>query len=561
MKVPCLLATTTSSNPLLSCSSPFPSTRHFRERVLLTFSMVILPVTIGIVSRFRTCLRAITFLSLMFGIIGCTASPSVSVRHQPDWVTKTPTSNEYFYAVGVRTASSTLEGGRKEAARDAVEQAINFLSQRVQSQFAMVQSEFTTQVRTELETRVRDELKGDSERVDLRGGLIQDWYFEETSRDRYNVYVLLRYPLAELEKEKVRLARLGAEKRSLIQRLLEEAAEAERKGEIVQALQLYVSAVAAAGEISDPALRLNALGKITGLVQSLDLRPVSGTNQVVEGSEWARELMVAEVMGKSGEKVMPARHVPLVYRWKGVPDHDVCETQTDDRGQASCRLGDVPEAGREHILYTFVDRQRLVSFPSSLRVADRDEIQALLRQLALKRAEFLLVLRGTNKKLRTVVLIREENLGKRLAESYVANALSAKLVEAGYQVMPTREIGINDQDRLAGAIENNQFDSLAPQIHKGVQLVVTGTSSTRPGLGAAGVDVATSRADGSLKVIDLTSGTIMAQTSVTNMSGFGRTEEQAGLNALQRLSGPLADGILEQLRSKGTQPLDKTGGP
>lgn len=151
------------------------------------------------------------------------------------------------------------------------------------------------------------------------------------------------------------------------------------------------------------------------------------------------------------------------------------------------------------------------------------------------------------KDVKVVVLIKEDNFGKPVEESQVSNAVAAKLVEAGYQVVADHEIGKSNRERLNAAVQQDQFWSLGREVYQMAQWVVVGTCSTRTGAGAPGMDVVTSRADGAVKVVELNGGTLLAHKNLVNIAGFGRTQEQAGINALQRLSAPLAEGLVDQL--------------
>lgn len=64
-----------------------------------------------------------------------------------------------------------------------------------------------------------------------------------------------------------------------------------------------------------------------------------------------------------------------------------------------------------------------------------------------------------------------------------------------------------------------------------------------------------SLADAYIKVISLKNGEVIAQKNKIGIAGFGQTQEQAGINALKRVSTLIADSIIEQMQR--IQPVDK----
>ena len=80
-----------------------------------------------------------------------------------------------------------------------------------------------------------------------------------------------------------------------------------------------------------------------------------------------------------------------------------------------------------------------------------------------------------------------------------------------------------------------------------VQIVVTGSCTTRPGVRMPGIDLIPVRADGTVKAVDLSTGDTIAQKSVSNVVGFGLTEEQAGIAALHKMGRSLAQAFLDEL--------------
>lgn len=463
----------------------------------------------------------------------------VSAKDKPAWIERLPASDEYVYVLGIKTGAATLEEGRSEAARQAVGELASYLGVRMQSKLQVFM--------TDVETKIQDEMKATTEKVELRGGLIHDWHVERSPRGAYDVYVLLRFPRVEIEKEKARLARVMAEKALLAQRGIRQAMDAQRAGDVAGAVAGYLGVLVTAAEAEDEAAHAEALRRTGGMIEGLHMLMVSGDGQAADVSRGAREPLVLKAVTKGESGEVPVSRLPIRYRWVSGDETPICENRTDDRGLASCRVTRLHTMAREVTVQATIDTDRLMSPPVELSATDRQKIAAMTELLKTRGVEFTLRTSVQKKELKVVVLIKEENFSKPMEESLVGHAIAAKLVEAGYQVVADHEIGKSNQERLKAAVQKDQFWSLGREVYQVAQLVVVGTSTTRPGAGATGIELATSRADGTVKVVELKGGTVLAHKHLVNIAGFGQTQEQAGLNALQRLSGPMAEAILEQL--------------
>lgn len=480
----------------------------------------------------------------LLGLMGfLSIAVSVMAKDKPAWIEKLPTSNEYYYVMGIRSGAPNLEVGRNEATRQAVSELANYLGVKLQSKLQVFM--------TDLETKVQDEMKATTEKVELRGGLVHDWYVEKTAQGTYDVYVLLRYPRAEIEKEQARIARLLAEKAALAQLGMRQAAEAERRGDIIGALSTYTTVVVSATETEDERLHGEAFGKMSRVVQNLQIHLLSGNAQKVERSKGTKEPLVVKAVFASEGAEIPVNRLPIRYLFAG-DNTPVCESRTNDLGLVSCRVAQLPQTtkqslGREVAVQAFIDTDGMVSLSNDLTDRDRKKIQEMLQSLKRRIVEFLLSPYVEKKSARVAVLIKEENLSKPVAHPLIGDTIASKLVEAGYQVVADREMDKSSRDQLAVAGQGGNFKAVDSKLSQLAQMAVIGSCTTRPGVRMPGLDLVPMRADGTVKAIDLSTGDTVAQKSLSNIVGFGLTEEQAGMNALQKISGPLAEALLEQL--------------
>jgi hypothetical protein len=147
----------------------------------------------------RMVTRAVA-LTVWFALAGCGGPPG--------WVRTAPEDGQYFYAVGIRSDAPTLEEGKRSAAANAVEQLLERFGIRARARYR--------ELKSELQTKVRDELASVSESVMLRDHYLFRWdYTSRRVSDRlsYDVYVLVRYPKTEWARERARLEQRALERR------------------------------------------------------------------------------------------------------------------------------------------------------------------------------------------------------------------------------------------------------------------------------------------------------------------------------------------------------------
>lgn len=113
--------------------------------------------------------RIIIFNFLLLELLFAVNAISSSL---PKWVKKIPSDREYLYLVGISTGVKTLEDGK----RSAVKQAITELTEH----FEIHSNTRFRERKTELETKVLDEIDSYSGKVRIKGTILKDWYFEKT---------------------------------------------------------------------------------------------------------------------------------------------------------------------------------------------------------------------------------------------------------------------------------------------------------------------------------------------------------------------------------------------
>jgi hypothetical protein len=138
------------------------------------------------IARFSLCVWAFTLGTSLFGEV-------------PEWARKgKPTDSTYKYYVGRSSGAANEQAGFSEATREAYEQAIreNFgFRTRIQSDAYESSTEVVSTKRVQVLSQ------------DIRVfGFEQVDFYQQIRKDKVDVWVLYRYPLAEISRERSRLA-------------------------------------------------------------------------------------------------------------------------------------------------------------------------------------------------------------------------------------------------------------------------------------------------------------------------------------------------------------------
>jgi len=457
---------------------------------------------------------------------------------RPGWIMEVPKDKQYIYAVGMKTAAFSLEEGKRSAVQQAVTELVEHfeLQSRVRYQ----------ERKTELETKVMDEIQSLSGDVKIRGSLISEWHFEKTNEGKYDVYILLRYPREELERERARQRNEAARKISQIQRALSNGENAEVNGNLTEAMNSYLTAVKLAAIFEDTALHSSAHEMLNQLVTGIQIRVVSGNDQTIDMSRKIDYQLVAKTVLKKGGYEIPLSDLPVKFSFPNDKGIEALSIKSDQDGMAIFRIPRLPTATKDYRVQATIDVDQMFIIPSDLSKSDQKSVRHLADHLRSKSSDFTFHTFVVRKDLKVIVLIDEKNHGVSMRESITGNEISKRLFDAGYQVIADQDIGKTNIERLKIAIQKDELFSLNKTIYGMVDVVVTGTCNTREGTHNSGV-VISSHADGFIKAVDLRNGSVVAQKNALDTVGFGETEEQAGINALKKLGTSISEEIVGQL--------------
>ncbi len=167
------------------------------------------------------------------------AVKTTSSPKPPAWLTKAPSGGDALYFTGAKDGSASLEEGKDSAMEAARGQAAQYIGVEISAEHSDVMST------EEAENKAKDVVQTRANAV-VRSAELADVYYEKISResgsgtiDRYDVWVLIKLPRAEIEKERARQADEAktAVRTSLAR--LREAQVHEKAGNVLAALIRY----------------------------------------------------------------------------------------------------------------------------------------------------------------------------------------------------------------------------------------------------------------------------------------------------------------------------------
>jgi len=146
--------------------------------------------------------------------------------------------------------ASSLEEGKESATESARSQAAQYIGVEISAEHHDVMST------EEAENKAKDTVRSRANAM-LRSAELADVYYERISRevgastvDRYDVWVLLKLPRAEVEKERQRQAQQAQETAAAGVARYREGRDQERQGNVIAALVRYRDALAKAKAVA-----------------------------------------------------------------------------------------------------------------------------------------------------------------------------------------------------------------------------------------------------------------------------------------------------------------------
>jgi hypothetical protein len=195
----------------------------------------------------RAALVAVATLCL--GAVACGPEKLAAVKTSsspkaPAWMARAPKDADALYFTGAKEGSSSLDEGKESAMAAARDQAAQYIGVEISAEHNDVMST------DEAENKASDKIRSRAQAV-IRSAELADVYYEKISReagsgtiDRYDVWVLLKLPKAEIARERARQDDEAKQTASSALARLREAQGQEKQGNLLAALVRYRDVIA-----------------------------------------------------------------------------------------------------------------------------------------------------------------------------------------------------------------------------------------------------------------------------------------------------------------------------
>jgi len=286
----------------------------------------------------------VVFFILSLFLSGCSHQHSKSLERQlihrsldkhPAWITQLPANAEYFYALGISTDAPSLKQGRLLAAKNAVVEVSNYLGLRASGRLEIRSTELTTRILNEVSITTS---------VDLKRSRLSQMYYEEFRYEdaeeqahTFDVYILLRIPMADLQREQKRQQLKKNEMQKEAEAISLEAQQHLNEGNLPLAWQKWMLALRLIDEEVDSRVSLLQVYKAL-------LTAVEGINLSVTGEEVDNHRIISRAFfsGKSAD--VPLKDLSLHMRF--LKNHQAGKVRnTDQSGQVASEMSSLAGKG------------------------------------------------------------------------------------------------------------------------------------------------------------------------------------------------------------------------
>jgi len=477
-----------------------------------------------------------------------------SQKKKPSWVTKEKKADDkYLYFSGMRTNALRLEDGESDAVKNAARKIVEYFGQEGVILYK--------QRRTEIETELLDQVKFKGAAA-VRAAKLQEMYYEKwqsTAKDRiqfsYDVYVLIRYPIKELEEEKAAQRKKAIELTKGALALSQNAARALAQGRVRESISQYAKALDFLSRISilveispvinNETLKAEIRSDLEGIISKIKTEG-KGSGQEVIVKKPLKQPLILKVSYQEKEKSLPVRGLSVSFEFVKGEGSLKTLSRTNNNGVANCRVWRVGSSLKPNVVEGGIDVRRLLG-----KKKDEEIDKTLLKLASLKERYTFNSYLPREKKVFLVKVI-ERNLDEIGSDSLVQREIEGGLIDDDYQLKTKGEI---TDSQARGILKGNKalIQNLGREL--GFDVLVIGQArtefvgSTIPMRGEEMEFAPCCRASVSMKVMEAQSGRIIASLSEGRVKEFGRTKKEAGEKALKKAGKKISQSLLNRLDS------------
>lgn len=277
----------------------------------------------------------------------------------------------------------------------------------------------------------------------------------------------------------------------------------------------------------------DATSKASDILAGLKLVKVTGDNQAgLIGRPLAIPLTVKVII--KNETETPASGLAIGFQFVNGTGEMESSARTDDNGEAKININKLGKSDtRTYSVSAMPDFNEFID-PADIykqwdTIFDTNSSKVLF-QITLKKASIPW----------KILLLVDEPAGFTAIDT-----LSTELTQVGFSPLTEKDIGIIKGRRIEKLIGQNKFNLLKQEFMHEYDVIVTGRINAEFLSNYAGINVFT--ASGGIKAISLKTGKVIAEESVSDVKGFGITNDQAKNDVIQKAMEKMTDSLVSQL--------------
>jgi len=277
----------------------------------------------------------------------------------------------------------------------------------------------------------------------------------------------------------------------------------------------------------------DVISRVSDILSRLKLIKIAGDEQAgLIGRPLAIPLTVMAFI--TGETETPVSGLVIGFKFVNGTGEIESSAVTDSNGKAGITVNKLGKSDtRTYSLSAAPDFSEFIDFKDGYKQWDTifdNNSSRVLFEIGLKKASI---------PWKILLLVDEPSGGTGI------NMLSTELTQVGFSPLTERDIGIMKSQRVGKLISQNKLDLLRQEfIHK-FDVIITGKINAEPFSKYAGIEIFT--ASGAIKALSLKTGKVIAEESVSDVKGFGITDDQAKNDVIQKAMQKMTDSLISQL--------------
>ncbi|MBU2529024.1 tetratricopeptide repeat protein [bacterium] len=292
---------------------------------------------------------------------------------KPDWFVKTPSENGYLFFTGVKTGALSPEAGKREAVNDAFRHIAEYFSVSIKSEYTERKSTASCDFMSLLSAKSRAQI--DKAYVDKTH--ITERCDPNLKKNIYDTFVLIKYPLDEIEKERKRIKLENEENVKRAKYYFERGRYHSDSVALVEGFQNFAIALKILeGTIGEDVLTNEIAGYAVKCLKRIKLNgyPCDPTGSA--GTGLLNPLKI-KVVYKVGDKEIAIAGMPLNFAF--LEGGGILERQglTNDSGLAECAVAGISNTGQENLVIAVLALNRVLNTANELVQTEAQKMQGL----------------------------------------------------------------------------------------------------------------------------------------------------------------------------------------